>query len=166
MALGQISIPPSLLLAPKPSCWSSPGPRACACGASSAPCPTARRPQAVSELGSAALQPCVPSQVGFHTDPGQAAAVSTVPCHPGAGRGRDLSPVLVGVGQPGAVVQGPGVRAELGHLRGRVVGPLPLAQDGSQAPGATHGPATQPSCLPTHTSTLGVLGAQKALTLP
>lgn len=76
----------------------------------------------MSELGSAALQPCVPFQVGFHADPGQAAAVSTFPCHPGAGGGRDLSPVLVGVGQPGAVVQGPGVGAELGLLRGRVVG--------------------------------------------
>lgn len=126
MALGQIhpSVP-----APGTQTWlagvhqAPPGPKACAHGASSAPCPTAHSPQAVSERGSAALQPCVPFQVGFHADPGQAAAVSTFPCHPGAGGGRDLSPVLVGVGQPGGVAQGPGVRAELGHVRGRMLGP-------------------------------------------
>lgn len=50
------------------------------------PLPRCPRTQAVSELGGAAPQPVSSfRQVGFHTDPGQAAAVSICPCHPVAG---------------------------------------------------------------------------------
>lgn len=158
MTLGQESLSPCSWH-PNPAAaahQAPPGPKACAHGASSAPCPTAHSPQAVSELGSAAPQPCVPFQVGFHADPGQAAAVSTFPCCPGAAGGRDLSQISAGVGQPGAMLQGPGVRAELGHLRGRGMGPH--CPQHKVAAGLQGPPVSLPRSLPASPPTPAPLG--------